>query len=423
MYFQKLGQKYSFLYYDSVNKRNVRLRLSETPNITSDEEAEAFCKRWDRKIDATKNRIKRRLEWQNRHHDFVKLLEIYEVAHKEEAPNAWESDQFYLEYYVFPFFLEKKNCNNLNLWCDYFEEFRDFLLTVKPLKTKRGQQTIAYSTKNNIIKTLNTFLLIMHRRKYVELIEKCRYFPKSKVNRKNEESVILPELQTTLFQTLKPINSEAAVFFWISLNTGLRMNELFGLSLADFFAGASSNRPLEDALKPYGLKSYGHLVIESQPKDHHKARGDNGKVLRKPLKQKKRMGHAESRVIPIFDKQTFNFLVGLFNAQQFNFMQRCYGDDPKDYLFFESLNKNIYSNALRSAQKRLRFARFYTPHDTRHTYSTWLAEQTGGNYTLCRLILGHESIDITLRYTHLSAQIAKDIRIKSQLLTPLQILS
>lgn len=420
MYFEKRGTRYSFIYHDPERGKNVRLRKHETPAIENDEQARDFCKKWDARLNATAVRIHRRLEWQTQFHDFTKLLKTYELSRMEEAPHSWTADRYYLEYYVFPFFLEKKKAINISLWKNYFEEFRDYLLVAEPLKIKKGQNSLAYATKNNIIKALNAFLLVMFRRKEIEHLEKCRYFPKSKVNRKNEESVIPEEKQIKLFEEIRELNSSAAILFWVTLQTGLRLSEALGLSLSDFFPGELENEALKRALQPYQMKPFGYLAIDSQPKNALRPRNAKGEVLRKPLKNKKRITNEEGRIIPIFDRTAYNHLVGLWNAQQFLFARNRFGANPKNYLLFDGINKNIYANVLRTAQKRLRWTKRFTAHDTRHTYSTWLAEQTGGNYMLCRMILGHASLDITMRYVHLSAQIHKNLRITTQLKTQLE---
>lgn len=423
MYFQKRNALYSFIYYDTTLGKNVRLKKSEQPSVRSDEEAERFCRAWDSKYDSMKSRIERRIQWQNHYFQFEELFELYLKVRQEEAPNSWEADSYFLKYYAFHFFLDLKKARNANFWAGYFEEFRDWLLITKPLKKKKGHQALAYATKNNIIKSLNTFLLFLHRRRLIERLEKCRYFPKSKVRRKDEEAVILEEEQRAIFQSLKNIRPEAAVFFWVSLKTGLRFSEQLGLSLADFFDSHFKTETLRNTLQPHLLYPLGYLSLDSQPKNSRKPRTETGEVLRKPLKHKKRISHEDSRVIPILDKETFNYLVGLFNRQQFQFSKGSYGENPKNYLLFETLNKNIYANALRRAQKEIKRSHFFTPHDCRHTYATWLAERTQGNFMLCRLILGHANLDITLRYTHLGAQIHKNLQVKDQVSRPMEVLA
>lgn len=420
MYFQKVGEKFYFIYYDVSLRKNVRLKTKDTPNFKTEEEALAFCRSWDSKLDAMRSRIAKKTEWHSKYHAFHDLMKLYEKVRREDAPNSYDADIYYLDYYILPFFLEKKGLPNANLWVNAYEEFKDELLVVKPLKLKKTQNSLSYATKNNIIKTLNTFMAFMHRRRQIERLDKCQYFPKSKLNSKDETSVISHEERDAMMSALEEINDLAAQFFWVSLHTGLRLNELLGLSLANFFGGESKNEDLNLALNRFELGSHGYIAIDSQPKSAIHIRTPIGTVPRKPLKGKKKISHENSRVIPILNSQTFNRLVKLWNKQQELFRSKRYGVDPKNYLLFDGLNKNIYSNALRLAQIKMNRPRPYTPHDTRHTYSTWLVSKTAGDYNLCKLILGHTSLDVTLKYVHLNAQIHKSMTIKEQLETPMK---
>lgn len=141
----------------------------------------------------------------------------------------------------------------------------------------------------------------------------------------------------------------AANMFLVALNTGLRLNELIGLSLADFYPGEPVYKPLTMALQNLGMKALGYIILESQPADPVSIRTDSGIVKRKPLKGKKRISDSENRTIPILDKQTFNTLARLWNTQRDLLEKKQYGSDPKDYLLFQGLNKNVYSNALKRA--------------------------------------------------------------------------
>lgn len=423
MYYQKRGGTFSFVYYDTELKRNVRLSKSKHPVVTDIEAAAAFCLNWNAQYDAMKTRIEKRIEWTHRYHNFVELLKLYERSRKEEAPNSWDDNIYQLKYYVFPFFLAKKSENNINNWHYHFEEFRDFLETVEPIKKKVAAQTIAYSTKNNIIAALNAFITIMHRRRQLENDYKCRQFSNSKLNRKSEESVVDPEFQKLIFDKLMSRNELAAAFFLVSIHTGMRISELLGLSLADFLSGAPDSEVIRKALEPYELKSYGFISIDSQPSSKSSSlRGVNGRINRKPLKGKKRIDPEDARIIPIFDKDAYNAIVDLWNKQRelYNTSKR-FGEDLKNYLLFDGLNKNSFSRHLRQAQKSLHLEVFFTPHDARHTYSTWLAEQTGGNYAMCRMILGHSNVNITMRYIHMQARLQRQLKSKIQLKEPLRL--
>ncbi len=414
MYFQRRGDKFSFIYYDTTLGKNVRLKSSEIPSsIRSEVDAEEFCKKFDRKYDSLQRRLSEKMKWKTQFFNFEKTLERFQISRKEEAPNSWQADEYYFNYYILDFFLNQKNENNLNNWHIHFEDFRDYLSTVRPLKQKIGKKCLAYATRNSIIKSLNAFLRFMWRRREVEAEYKCRYFSKSLVARKSLESVIPEDQQKIIYEKLKSKNPMAAHMFWVALNTGLRLNELLGISLADFFPGEPAYKPLLISLKNLDLTPLGYILLESQPSNSVVLRDTTGKVIRKPLKGKKIIGEQENRTVPIFDKQTFNTLAQLWNQQRCRREQERHGESPNDYLLFDGLNKNIYSNALKKAQRSL--GTKFTPHDTRHTYSTWLAEVSAGNFMLCKIILGHSNLEVTLRYIHMQEKMQRELK-KAQLM-------
>lgn len=415
MYYQKRGKNYSFIYYDSTLKRNLRLPQTSHAQFKTDDEAEKFCKKWDAENDAMKFRILKRMEWSTKFFDFKELLEIFELAKKEEAPNTWMDYLNHIKYHVFPFFLTKKNCNNMNIWHYYFEEFRDHLQSSDILKKKGLQSGIAYSTMNNIINALNGFMNVMYRRRYVETRHICRHFSSSLLNQSSDESVISSELQDLIHSALRFRHELSADFFLVSLHTGMRVNELMGISVADIYADEIESDFMRKALKPYNLKPYGFISLESQPVERSNPRDKTGLVPRKPLKGKRKIDPKDCRIIPIFHKKTYNTLVNLWNKQRELYRLKRYGTDLKDYLLFDGLTYSIYSTTLRLIQQKMKSLYLHSPHDTRHTYSTWLADKTGGNYTLCRMILGHHDLDMTMRYVHINSKLQRQMKCKTQL--------
>ncbi len=421
MYYQKRGSIYSFIYYDTTLKKNVRLNREMHPLIDDPQVASEFCKHWDATQDSIRARIQTKMKWQRRFYKFQDLIEIYERARKEDAPNSWKDCVNSLKHYILPFFLERKKESNVNNWHFHYEEFRDYLEDSRPLKLKTGaaKERLAYGTMNNIIAAFNAFIVTLHRRQLIEKDHKCRQFSNHKLRRRGLSSVIDEESQAVILSLLTDLHPLSACFFRVSLHTGLRLNEQLGLSLSDFFSQAPESEVILTALEPYRLQANSYLSIESQPARHAGLR--EGKLIpRKPLKGKKRMDPGDCRIIPIFDLESYKCLVRLWNEQQALFESKKFGSCPDDYLLFDGLTRSIYSRNLRLAQKYLKFGP-YTPHEARHTYSTWLAEKTGGNYTLCRMILGHSDVDITMRYIHLNAKIQKQLRTKMQLSSPIEV--
>lgn len=418
VYFQLRGGRYSFVYYDRTLKKNIRLSSSETSSIASPDAAQKFCDAWNSEHRTSDIIIEEKLQWIETHPQFVDLVRIYELSRKEDAKYSWQTALYYLRYYVFPFFLTDKKEADINQWRLYFEDFRDYLKSAPSIKKMNAQEILSLSTANGVIKSLNAFLMTMFRRNKLTHISKCRMFAKSLLNVKGEESVIDHTSFSMLYNSLVRRSPTSADMFLTGVRTGLRLNELSGLSLADFFPGFPPSEALRIALDPLSLKIFGFLSLESQPELTPLPRDNYGLVPRKPLKGKKRISSANSRTIPIFDLDCFNTLVRLWNEQQSLFQCEKYGNNPSDYLLFKGTSTNIYYRHMIEAQETWGKKPF-TPHDTRHTYSTWLAERTGGNFTLCKMILGHSSLDITMQYVHMGARIHKDLKSKMQLERPM----
>lgn len=414
MYFQKRSGKYSFIYYDHKLKKNVRLPQEEVPKgIDCDEKAAEFCRRKMSENDAAKVRIQRQQEWRSQFFDFKALLELYEADRKRNCPNSWQGDVFYLSHYALPFFLQTKSCNNLSNWPLFYEEFRELLLVVEPFKRKTATKTLAYASKNLIIKSLNTFMSLMVRKNKVGSVPKCKYFEREFLYSKGVESVIPDREAKIIYDKLKETDELSADAFHVCLNTGMRENELFGLPLSSIFSGEPTDDTLKKSLKMYGMACIGYIVLDSQPK-LAKIRDLDGMVPRKPLKSKKKIEPKSNRVIPITDKLTFNILVKRWKEQQVLYAKKVYGKNQRDYLLFDGLTKNHYYSALIRAIKKSKLPH-HSPHDTRHTFATNFAKATFGNTSLCRIVLGQVKQEVTDRYIHLYDEIQRNLRVDEQL--------
>lgn len=401
-----------FMYYDTVRKVNVRLRVGEIPStILSDSDANAFCRMKEGEIESTKFRIQRRLDWKSKYYDFDKLLAMHTEIRKKESPNNWKNDLYYLEQYVFNFFLNQNNYSNVNDWYIHFEAFKDWL---EIQISAKGNEKLAYSTKNQCIKALNAFLKVMKRKNMMERLDQCAQFARHLENQKDAESVISYSEKVLIFENLLEQSKVAAYFFKVLAETGLRINEGLGLSLDNLFKGRANNKSLNAQLDKEGIQYFGYLVLESQPKSGMVLRDSNGIVERKPLKGKKIISSQNSRTIPILNKDTFNILAELWIQQKENLDNKMYGSDPKNYLLFDGLNKNIFGNYMRSVCGRHKIGP-YTPHCCRHTFATVFTGMVMGNIFLCSLVLGHADTSTTRKYIHLWEQIQKDLKSEEQL--------
>ena len=418
--------QYCFIYWDPKAKANIRLKQADVPqDIETDMQADAFCRLKEAETEASKMRIARKLAWQKKFYDFEELLKIFEKEVQKRAPNSWQGQMYYLEHYGLDFFLNKKQSNNLNNWPLHFEEFRDWLLTVKTGKTTKTGG-LAYSSRNNVIGSVNIFLDIMFRKGKCDIQPKCQKFPRHLLNRRDAEHVISDAEAKTITSLLEQggeTRSElAADFFVVLLNTGLRLGEGLGISLADFFPGAPDNHYTKGSLERHNLKCLGYIALESQLANSRRARLPDGTVPRKPLKGRKRVDAKASRMIPVFDRKAFNALAKRYNEQSEMMEKTTFGTNKSDYLLFGGLDKNLFYRLLTEAYGKSKF-KHKSAHCARHSYATKLAGLTNADTGLCRLVLGHRDEDTTLGYVHLFEQINRQARAGVQVKNKIELVS
>lgn len=408
---------YSFLYWDPKTKKRVRLRKTEVPaDIDTDAKAAEFCKTKEAELQAFSLKAKRELEWKKKYYDFEQLLELYAKRRKSEAPNSWETDVYYLEQYVFMFFLTIKKTNNLNSWDLHFEDLRDWLEKDAELVKQKGKNTkLAYATKNACIKALNRFLATMVRQQKMKgPAPKCQMFPKHQLNRKGIESYIDVKESRLVFEKLQELDNDVADFFWVLLHTGLRLNEGIGLAASHVFKGSPTEANLKKMLGRYGIKSAIHLILDSQPRNKDEIRSKDGNVPRKPMKHRRKIEPKNNRIIPVCDKRAAKILAARFNSQTTLLKEKTFGEERGNYLLFDGLDKNRVSNKIRRAYELLNIDA-KSAHDCRHTFCTELVAQTEGHHFLAKYVLGHSDITTTENYLHLWEVIQQNLRQEQQI--------
>ncbi|MGE0528603.1 MAG: tyrosine-type recombinase/integrase [Bdellovibrionales bacterium] len=404
---------YSFVQWDPKQRRNVRLRRSEVPaNIATDAQADTFCRLRESEIEAAILRIERKLSWQKKFYDFIDLLELFEAEMKRRAPNSWKGPLYYFRQYALDFFLNVKQSNNINNWPLYYEEFRDWLGTVQTGRRTKNS-LLATNSRNNVICALNSFLNIMWRKGKCDLQPKCAKFPAHMRAKRTAAHVLSEDEVGVIYQRLQMADALAADFFLMLVNTGMRLSEGLGVSLADFFTGRPEDKLIPSALDRHSLPCFGYIALESQVSRAGSPRGANGHVDRKPLKGRQTMDASSGRVIPLLDKATFNVLARRHNEQVDLLSGEKFGGDRRDYLLFDGLNKSNYTRLLQEAYKGTAFT-YKSPHCARHTFATNLAGLTGADTGFCQLVLGHNDSETTLGYVHLFEQINRKARAKEQ---------
>jgi integrase len=420
MYFQKRGNKYSFIYFDEKLRKNIRLRQSEVPaDIDSDEKAEAFCRKMEAELEAARIRAERRLAWRSKFYDFEKLLGLYEKDRKKNSPNNYANDLYYMRNYVLRFFLDIKSCSNLNNWSLHFKEFQEWIAKVEPLKNSGGQKrTLAVATQNHCIKALNTFMRSMRERGEMspDGILTCKSFPKADLNRKSLKSVMTQDEITQIRDGLMKYEPQAADFFLLLVETGLRISEGLALSIPSLVKKEQVSSRLKPLIEKHRLSPFAYIKVESQLARRVNFCLPDGTIARKALKGKRTIEPENSRMVPVLSKELASVLVRRWRLASDRFSEKTNGSMPRDYLLFHGLTFNVFTRLMRKVCGELRLRKIFTPHECRHTFSTNFAGMTDGNVLLAQVVLGHEDVETTRRYLHLHEDILTEKATMDQLL-------
>lgn len=410
----KLGDYYSFIYYDRELKKPVRLKKEEIHKrfgkvITNLEEAKKLAKELEKEMESEKNKYLSRLDWQTKNYEMTKLLAIYEEAQKKRAPNSWKNNIHYLKFYVLPFFMNEKQCDSLSKWPEYYGNFIQWLEEEATL-LKNPKKLISYGSKNHAIKALNTFMGHLFRSRVIEKHILCESFHSKFLNEKGAEELISNEEMEAVYNELNlQSNHLEAVFFRFLYFTGLRFNEGLGICPGDIYDDRIQKKSLEGQLANANIEYHGYILLSSQPS--HETRGlrnKDGHVIRKPLKGRFKINDKNSRTIVITDLTLWNELVELNNKAIEKRDNGLFGDQIGDYPIFEGIDKTTSSKKLKKAFAA-RNLKPRTWHSCRHTRATMLIGETGNNL-LAKLWLGHSSDRILNRYVHIYEEIVRKLK-------------
>jgi hypothetical protein len=298
---------YQFRAYNPAKQRYDPVPVSSLPKFIrecdSDEVADKYCNLRSSEENAIKARIQKRLEWREKFQDFDVLLEAFGNDHIKKAPNSWGNDVYYLEKYVFSYFLSKKLANNIPEWPLHYKAFKSWLSTTTKLKGKK--ETLAINTQNKVIKSLNLFLSFYGDENPTEhQIKKCSTYPRNMCRQSTADDILEDHEIEPIFTALKSIRPISADLFYVLTKTGMRISEALGLCVHFITEGAMNGTKISSyhkLISKYDLTYHGYICLESQPK-LRSIRDESGKVVRKPLKSRDEIAPKYFRYIPICDK-------------------------------------------------------------------------------------------------------------------------
>lgn len=412
---RKTGEEYTYYQFRSYNPNTQRYEVVPVDSLPeyirhcrSEEEAEKYCQLRSSEENAIKARIIKRKEWEGRFQDYKKLLEDFGTYHKNNAPNTWKNDVYHLEAHVFPFFLGNKISSNVQEWPIHFMDFKQWLREQKPLIYNRASYAI--NTQNQIIKALNLFISYYCKcNPTAQIIQKCEVYSKDMCVKSTADDVLSEDEIIKVWEELKSIRPVSANLFYVLAKTGMRVNEAIGLCLAFLVPGemtGNKGQSYHRLIANYDLSYHGYICLESQPR-LRLVRSEDGRVPRKPLKSRKEIEPQSFRFIPVFDKKAWEVLEKIAGEKYLDYEKKTWGEDPKDYLFFEGITiATFYADLTKAFEKAN--VRFHSAHKLRHTYLTWLYDVTSNDPTLARIIAGHRDKEIVEIYSHLAEQVGRE---------------
>lgn len=424
---------YSFVVYDYVKGKNVRLKKKDIENrfgklITTEEEAQQVERLLKAEYESAKLRYEKKLEWMNKFYSFKALLDQYTERQKKRAPKGWKNSVHYLKYYVLPFFLEIRENNNITSWHLDYPHFITWLEEEATLIRDKDKK-ISYSSKNHSIKALNTFMRQLFEHNIVDRLHICECFDESLLNERTVDDVIQQHEADAVFNMLIEMgHPNEAEYFLMLYWTGMRFNEGLGISLADIYKGHIPKAGFKNLLKRNGIfyyqdqydnrdlyhLYYGYFTLMSQPDNGSRniVRDSNGVIKRKPLKMKKAINEKNTRVIPIINKDLWKVLVTRAKkASTAHKNKSNLSPHKSDYLLFPGISKTTSTNRLKEAFRKVNM-RYRSWHCCRHTRGTYL-HSIREDTALGKRWLGHVSERVYQKYVHTHEALIREISSKN----------
>ncbi len=384
--------RYRYRYYEKGKLKSV-LNSDLPYHPKTDEQAEVLRKRLESTYEAAKLETKSQEEWHEKYYSYNSLFETFAKYRKKKAKNSYKDKLSYFRNYVLLYFLEIQKLENLETWK---ERRYDFVLWLRERDKMRGEGKLASQTINHIITEFNVFIDLMAQTGKIEAPFTINLLHKDELNKRGAEAVLSDEESELLLEELAKFDVKSSEIFRVLLNTGMRYNELLSLERSSIKKGEIPEKSLTKALN-YGMANktmYCYIVLSSQI--------DKSTGKRKPLKSKKQISIADSRFVPIYDKETFNILVRALKESKAK---------EEETLFHYFYKYSRLNRALKKAYDQIgQYTKKYSyksSHSARHTYATYLSQIDPSSY-LATTILGH-NYQTSARYNHTHAILMKKL--------------
>lgn len=402
------GRFTGFIYYNPHKKKNIRVSSSDgwPDNVYSLDDARKERGRILAKIDVNLLESKQRLDWLNKYQKFDKLYEEYEKWIQRRATNSWKTTTSHIRNHVLYWFLEVSSLNNPEMWPRRFNDFKDFLLKVEPIKVSKDK--LSKNSVNNIIKALNSFLMFLEREHQLGPFVRCECVKTGKAERRGLEAIYTEDEIKLVTKKLTDVNPKYGTFFKLLCRTGMRSNEALGLHIKSFVVNQipKEKKALFRKMSDSGIELYGFILLRDQPQLEY-LYDKKGSVPRKPLKARREIDPRYNRYIPLVNKELTQDLVELRERSRLEKRP-----NEEDKLLFGFAYQPFY-RAFYDIVRNLKLTD-KDVHSCRHTFATWLTRKVEGDRSVSEDVLGHSSAEVNKRYVHLAEELEANFNIEQE---------
>lgn len=373
--------------YRDINGSMRRLNHELYPRFKNKEEAQEWIRTESAHLaglKAERERIKLNNQKYPRLTDKLNLF----IEYKKTKIKEHKTLESYFNNYIFNFYL---NIKNITLFESWHLEHDELLVYLQTTKSKKGTP-LSPETIRKICHYLNDFYGFLESKNLTsKQLIKIEVKP---TGDDNQRAMINAYWTTEAFNLIMPqLSDESREFCTLLYHTGLRVNELMGLSRRDITMGQI--KQIHQLLVSYQVDYVGYITLKGQLDS-----SDGLNYTLKPFKSKTSLHSKYYRVIPI-SKETLDLIrdrLDRLNIPKFDPLINT--EEESINLIFKGVNPTKVLRELQSVCRLNNLSDKTILHYFRHTYVTNMLIKCNDDFNLISKFTGHSSLRVMSRYSY-----------------------
>lgn len=186
------GGLYSVRYLSFATGGLIKMPVKKTGQFETKEAATDWAKKHLRDYMVKELQLLERQNWRS-NSKVTQLVHDYSEWRREDQPRSAQQDLSMLTNFGVPVFVSVMKLNDCNEWGEFGEELSEWLK--KEAQTREGE-SLAISSCNKVINSLNHFMKWLKRKKHIEYKNYRQFeaFDQRKNNRRGHEDLVTPEV-------------------------------------------------------------------------------------------------------------------------------------------------------------------------------------------------------------------------------------